>query len=521
MRPLASAPSSRRSGVGLDHTVALIFVTILLVYSVITLLTFSHISSNDNDSKKNQWATTAKTMTAVEILQHTFPIHSAGTTQEIPHPGLALATAQQLPQDLPRTMIVPKFFDESHGAAYGGSIRTYLGSGKRLMTEQEAMSIGSWDKDDHETIYCSVASYRDPECKLTVSDLYERAKYPERIRVAILDQRITGDSICNEPVLPCDKHPEQALCKYQHLIDYYQVDARLAVGPVFARHLAHRFYRGEYFAMQIDSHVRFIQHWDQDIVGQWKSAKNEMAVLTTYLSDITKSIDPITHESKHSFRPIMCQSDYEGDGDMKHLRHGQQPEGPAGITGQPTLHPFWAAGFSFARGHFVIQVPYDQYLPQIFQGEEISMGLRGFTYGYDYYAPERGVAFHMYAVEDNTEYRKSIPLFWENANLYAGVGLRAMKRLNAIIGMAKSPEDNDWQHDEIEKYGLGKIRDPAKFFHVFGIHTKEQTVEAHLCNFVGKPMMREFMPALRANRMGLDYDKINYVFKDPEAKAKQ
>jgi hypothetical protein len=68
----------------------------------------------------------------------------------------------------------------------------------------------------------------------------------------------------------------------------------------------------------------------------------------------------------------MCVSDFEGKGASKHLRHGQQPEGRPGITGQPTLHPFWAAGFSFARGHFVIQVPYDQYLPMVFQGEPIN-----------------------------------------------------------------------------------------------------------------------------------------------------
>jgi hypothetical protein len=45
----------------------------------------------------------------------------------------------------------------------------------------------------------------------------------------------------------------------------------------------------------------------------------------------------------------------------------------------PTIEPFWAAGFSFGRGHFVVNVPYDQHLPWIFQGEEISIGLRGFS----------------------------------------------------------------------------------------------------------------------------------------------
>jgi len=31
------------------------------------------------------------------------------------------------------------------------------------------------------------------------------------------------------------------------------------------------------------------------------------------------------------------------------------------------LQPFWAAGFSFSRGHFVLRVPYDPYMPMLFQ----------------------------------------------------------------------------------------------------------------------------------------------------------
>ena len=109
---------------------------------------------------------------------------------------------------------------------------------------------------------------------------------------------------------------------------------------------------------------------------------------------------------------MMCATQFEGNGPERHLRHGQQPELTPAVKGQPQLHPFWAAGFSFARGHFVILVPYDQYLPMVFQGtsiycvvttmswlsnaeysiltmmtgEEISIGLRAFTHGYDFYA---------------------------------------------------------------------------------------------------------------------------------------
>jgi [Skp1-protein]-hydroxyproline N-acetylglucosaminyltransferase len=521
---LQREPRKKAAGQLVDQPMAYALGCLLVIYTLATLMAYVKISASEMSTEPGAVSPTSAAIaqrnaavavqedSQIEKIQHMFPIHVGEDTEIIPHPGLALiSNSKKIPEDLVREITVPKFFDDSHGAYYGGSIRDYLGKGEQTMTVEHAMSIGSF-QDDQETIYCSIASYRDPECAGSANDLFERAKHPDRIRVAVIEQRVKGDPKCMDPPVPCDQDPEQGLCKYRHLIDYFEIDARLGVGPVFARHLAHRHYRGEYFAMQLDSHVRFTQDWDDDMVDQWKSARNEMAILTVYLSDIQKSIDPVTHENRHPDRPIMCASDYEGAGDYKHLRHGQQPEGRPGIHGEPTIEPFWAAGFSFARGHFVIQVPYDQYLPMVFQGEEISIGLRAFTYGYDFYAPERSVCFHMYAIKDNLNRRKNIPLFWENNNLYTGVGVRAMKRLNCIIGMAKH---DDWQRDDEEKYGLGKVRTLEKYFKTFGIHPEIQKVEQHLCRFVGKPMQKEFLPVLRPNRMGLDYSLVTYEFKDP------
>jgi hypothetical protein len=261
-----------------------------------------HVASSANSDRIGAVVppdTQNKALNYIQQLQQTFPIHVGDDTEVIPHPGLSLIDPNNIPKGLPTTMTVPKFFDESHGHFYFGNVKSknhtvrhYLGNGEQLITPEQAGNIGSKIQSggiDLETIYCSVASYRDPDCTGTVEDLYARADHPERIRVAILDQRIDGDPVCSQPAAPCESNPEQALCKYRHLIDVYPMDARLAVGPVFARHLAHRHYRGEWFAMQIDSHVRFVEHWDTDIVDQWKSAHNEMAVLSTYLSDIIGS----------------------------------------------------------------------------------------------------------------------------------------------------------------------------------------------------------------------------------------
>ena len=95
--------------------------------------------------------------------------------------------------------------------------------------------------------------------------------------------------------------------------------------------------------------------------------------------------------------------------------------------------------------------------------------------------------------------------------------MRAMKRFNSIIGMTgyhHYTTDKEWDISEDHKYRLGTIRTTQRFFDVFSIHTKNETAEHHLCRFVGKPMMKVFTPALRKNRMGIDYDAIDYTFVD-------
>lgn len=556
-----------------DHKLATAFTIILVLYAVVTFGTWlclesqpyrsevmdtirfvtaeavgeprmEHLESNHDGSLSQNAGALADPADAVAVaierstikaedikdvytLQHTFPVHATGDMEFIDHPGIFLANKESMRKIIEKNpsipadgkMSVPKFWSPT---CYGPEgVRHFLGDyGQRLITPEEAAQIGSYSRDGLETIFISVASYRDPECQPTVEDIFLRADHPDRLRVAVVDQRAEHDSVppCGQPVVPCEEDQSQVMCRYAHLIDVYDVPAILSVGPVFARHLANRLYRGEYYAMQVDSHVRFIEHWDTNLLDQWKSAKNEMGVISTYLSDITDSIDPVTHANTHPGRPIMCKTDYEGDGKLKHLRHGQQPEGAPGIHGEPTLHPFWAAGFSFARGHFVVQVPYDQYEPMVFQGEEIFMGLRGFTYGYDYYTAETSVAFHMYAIKKNKEKRKKVKLFWENSNLYPGSAVQGMKRLNGIIGMGDVGE-TFYDADE-RTYGLGQVRPKEKFYKLYGIHTDTKKVEDHLCQFVGKPMHAMFKPYLRENRMGIDFSKIDFEYKDPDAGKK-
>ena len=257
-----------------------------------------------------------------------------GNFEDIQHPGI---------EDGSVTMSVPKFWAEDPVAIHE----------HKLMSRERALSIGTCITPDpftgsnargdkcplnERTVFVAIASYRDWQCRDTVTSIFSAARHPERIRVAVVDQIVAGeDGSCDIPHSPCAEDPNQPICLHKNQIDVFQMDAELAVGPVFARHIGHRLYRGEYYTMQSDAHVTFTTGWDMDIINQMEDTGDEMAVLSTYLTDIVGSIDPDTGMSKRKTRPIMCNTEYEGGAQGKHLRHLSQPEGLPDIHGMPQL----------------------------------------------------------------------------------------------------------------------------------------------------------------------------------------
>ena len=107
---------------------------------------------------------------------------------------------------------------------------------------------------------------------------------------------------------------------------------------MYARHVGYRMYRGEAFALQVDAHCVFVNGWDESIIEQWRLTRNEMAVLSTYLTDLKGSVST-EGDSLRKTRPIMCNSDFEGS--PGYLRHGAQPERVPAIRAEPMLQPYW------------------------------------------------------------------------------------------------------------------------------------------------------------------------------------
>lgn len=197
----------------------------------------SSSSVKEKDTRKIR--NSSSTISSVNLPKATWPVSirdEDGNFEDIVHPG-----------DLETLLSVPKFWSPPLQGRDGK-----VGS---LMTREVATQFGSYingktDTDwkhkgnpDERTIFIAIASYRDWQCRYTVESIFNRAKYPERVRVAIVDQIDDGDPSCGVAINPCESNPNQALCQYVDQVDVFEVPAEYAVGPVFARHIGHRLYR--------------------------------------------------------------------------------------------------------------------------------------------------------------------------------------------------------------------------------------------------------------------------------------
>lgn len=176
-----------------------------------------------------------------------------------------------------------------------------------------------------------------------------------------------------------------------------------SLGPYAARYFASKLWFGEQWYMQIDAHMTFARHWDEQSIRMLRAAPSSKPVISHYPPP-----EMINFESSRDFGadrlcgPEFSDSDIEGhiirlDGDVGH--------GGDRIS-TPRFSPFVAAGYFIADAGILRDAPFDPFLPWIFMGEEIILSSRLWTSGYDLFAPTHPVLGHVYV-------RQHKPKFWE------------------------------------------------------------------------------------------------------------
>ena len=89
---------------------------------------------------------------------------------------------------------------------------------------------------------------------------------------------------CYEEFCKSPEGQRSDACNNGH-IRLFNVNESESLGPYMARYLGGKFYRGEQFYLQIDSHSEFIQDWDTRLIEMVERAPAEKPVISTYPPD--------------------------------------------------------------------------------------------------------------------------------------------------------------------------------------------------------------------------------------------
>jgi len=284
------------------------------------------------------------------------------------------------------------------------------------------------------TIFIQIASYRDPQLIPTIEDCLAKAKHPENLKFCIAWQHDETENL--------DKYKNNPQFK---ILDIPYQQGR---GACWARHQINNEYQNEKFTLQIDSHMRFIENWDEELINIWSELKDDKAILTTYPAEYYP--DKPREQWKQAPHVIHTYA-------FKNSFTQQRPRTPTKwqerTTPYKAIHV--AAGFIFGLGKFIKDVPYD---PEFyFEGEETGLAIRLYTHGYNLYHPHKLVLWHYYG-------RKDQPKHWSDHTKWGDLQIVAKERLNCLL------QRN--QKFYLGKYGLGTVRTLEDFQNYSGIDYK-------------------------------------------------
>lgn len=229
-------------------------------------------------------------------------------------------------------------------------------------------------------IFVSIAAYRNPELPPTLRDLFLRAAKPSRLRVVVCDQY--GPEA---PEFPADlaANPQ---------IERLAVPWQESRGACWARAKIQEAYAGEAFYLQLDSHHRFAEGWDEILLEELAKTGREKAILSAYVPAYRPAIPAEGRAEERDTGPFALQFDAFHANGIVVFRPSQFPSDYEGKG--PIAARFLSGHFLFAPGAFVKEVPYDGEL--YFIGEEISLSVRAFLAGWYLFHPSRDVVWHEY-----------------------------------------------------------------------------------------------------------------------------
>lgn len=300
-------------------------------------------------------------------------------------------------------------------------------------------------------IFVQIASYRDPELLHTLKDCLTNAENPDNLVFSIAWQHSKEDEWDN-----LDEYKNDPRFK---IID---INYQRSKGVCWARNLLQQQYDNEEYTLQLDSHHRFIKNWDTELISELKKLQERgypKPMLTGYIPHYEPGSD---YSSRESVPWRMNFDRFSPDGNVHFL--------PSSIDDykertEPVGARFYSAHFCFTLGQHAIEVPHDP--EYYFHGEEISVGVRSFTWGYDLFHLHRTIIWHFYT-------RRGAKKQWDDDKDWPKRNDYCYYKNRKLFGMEVDNNTINWGN-----YGFGTHRTLEDYEKYAGISFKKKGVQQY------------------------------------------
>ncbi|KAG2772543.1 hypothetical protein JG687_00000454 [Phytophthora cactorum] len=233
-------------------------------------------------------------------------------------------------------------------------------------------------------------------------------------------------------------------------------DASGAVGATVARYVAegmveHKFANDFYLSVD-PAVVVFTENWDLELLKQWYSVGNDMAILSVApkaveLRGLTNATVLVQCSARiHSKSP---------DAVVEFNSPEPVPRQGAALIA-PVLQTQYSEVFHFGQTRALFDVRSDPHTPLISVGHEYARATRFWTRGYDFYAPNEDLLFARYqwqepslpmssgAIDDGTDKQRQRRMDESN------------RRIRRLLGLSVSAQDRQLEQSEL--FALGSQR---------------------------------------------------------------
>jgi hypothetical protein len=303
------------------------------------------------------------------------------------------------------------------------------------------------------SIFVAIASYLDYEIKYTILDCINKAKHPENLHFSVCLQYDENEGT-NESCI------DELIQKYNiKVTKYHHIQSE---GGCWARNQAQLAYNDEKYILQIDSHTRLLQNWDEIAISDYTKLKQtvDKPLLSflppSYFRKDDLGIDfNFTHIEEidriHVPKFESITSEYWP------IHNGYSNE--IKTNGDNLSAKILYGGFVFGDGNWVKQIIQDP--EHYYTGEEFALTIRSFTHGYDLFTPSKILAWHRCHFN---------PLKKHYTNNSQEIGdtkhRHAMERLRKLI-----------EGEDLGIYSLGNVRTIEDYGNFAGIDFKNKTLK--------------------------------------------